>query len=323
MTGRSERITFANSRGELLAARLELPAGAPRCYALFAHCFSCSKDGFAAARISRGLAARGVAVLRFDFTGLGASEGEFANSNFSSNLDDLVAAADFLRERHEAPGSLVGHSFGGAAVLAAAPRLPEAAAVATIGAPFDAAHVVHLLGEARAEIEARGEAEVTLGGRTFRIKKQFLDDIAEHQLGEHLARLKKALMVFHAPRDEIVGIANAGQIFAAARHPKSFISLDDADHLLTRRTDAELCGRRAGRLGGALCAGWRGRGRRAAGGDGRGRRGRDRRGALRAARPRSGATSCAPTSRRAWRAASTAGRAPTTTCSPLSARAPR
>jgi uncharacterized OsmC-like protein/alpha-beta hydrolase superfamily lysophospholipase len=238
MAGRSEKITFANSRGEQLAARLELPASPPRCYALFAHCFSCSKDGFAAARISQGLAARGVAVLRFDFTGLGASEGEFANSNFSSNLDDLVAAADFLRGHHEAPRILVGHSFGGAAVLAAAHRLPEAVAVATIGAPFDVAHVVHLFGEARAEIEARGEAEVTLGGRSFRVKKQFLDDIAGHQLGEHLARLKKALIVFHAPRDEIVGIANAGQIFAAARHPKSFISLDDADHLLTRRADA-------------------------------------------------------------------------------------
>jgi len=238
MAGRSEKISFANSRGELLAARLELPAGAPRCYALFAHCFSCSKDGFAAARISQGLAARGVAVLRFDFTGLGASEGDFANSNFSSNLDDLVAAADFLREHHEAPRILVGHSFGGAAVLAAAHRLPEAVAVATIGAPFDVAHVAQLFGAARAEIEARGEAEVTLAGRSFRLKQQFLDDIAGHRLGECVAKLKKALIVFHAPRDEVVGIANAGQIFAAARHPKSFVSLDDADHLLTRRADA-------------------------------------------------------------------------------------
>jgi uncharacterized OsmC-like protein/alpha-beta hydrolase superfamily lysophospholipase len=238
MAARSEKITFANAQGEALAARLDLPDGPPRAYALFAHCFACSKDVFAAARISQGLAARGFAVLRFDFTGLGASEGEFANTNFSSNLDDLAAGADFLREQHQAPLLLIGHSLGGAAVLAAAHRVPEAVAVATISAPFDPAHVAHVLAPARAEIEARGEAEITLAGRSFRVKKQFLDDIASYKLSDHLARLGKALIIFHAPRDEIVGIENAGQIFAAAKHPKSFISLDDADHLLTRRGDA-------------------------------------------------------------------------------------
>ena len=238
MVARSERITFANPAGEPLAARLDRPDGPPRAFALFAHCFTCSKDTFAAARISQGLAARGVAVLRFDFTGLGASGGDFANSNFSSNLDDLAAAADFLRQHYEAPKLLVGHSLGGAAVLAAAQRVPEAVAVATIAAPFDPAHAGRLFAPARAEIEARGEALVTLGGRSFRVRRQFLEDIAAHRLSDHIAGLRKALIVFHAPRDEIVGIENASHIFTAARHPKSFVSLDDADHLLTRRADA-------------------------------------------------------------------------------------
>jgi uncharacterized OsmC-like protein/alpha-beta hydrolase superfamily lysophospholipase len=238
MGPRSEKITFANANGEQLAARLDLPAGAPRAYALFAHCFTCSKDVFAASRISRGLAERGFAVLRFDFTGLGASEGEFGNTNFSSNIQDLVSAADHLRERHQAPRVLIGHSLGGAAMLAAAGRVPEAVAVATIAAPADPGHVRHLLADAQGEIEARGEADVSLGGRSFRIKRQFLEDIEGHRLTEHIARLRKALILFHAPRDEIVGIDNAAQIFQAAKHPKSFVSLDDADHLLSRREDA-------------------------------------------------------------------------------------
>jgi uncharacterized OsmC-like protein/alpha-beta hydrolase superfamily lysophospholipase len=238
MAARSEKITFANPAGEELAARLDLPDGPPGAFALFAHCFTCSRDSRAAAHISRGLAARGVAVLRFDFTGLGSSEGEFANTNFSSNLEDLTSAADYLRQAHQAPKILIGHSLGGAAVLAAAHHVPEAVAVATIAAPFDPAHVAHLLAPARAEIEAKGEAEVTLGGRSFRVRRQFLDDIGAHKLSDHIARLKKALILFHAPRDEIVGIENAGHIFTAARHPKSFVSLDDADHLLTRRADA-------------------------------------------------------------------------------------
>jgi uncharacterized OsmC-like protein/alpha-beta hydrolase superfamily lysophospholipase len=238
MAARSEKITFANAAGEELAARLDWPEGPPGAFALFAHCFTCSKDSRAAVHISRGLAAHGVAVLRFDFTGLGGSEGEFANTNFSSNVGDLAAAAEYLREAHEAPKILIGHSLGGAAVLAAAHRMPEAVAVATIAAPFDPAHVAHLLAPARTEIEASGEAEVVLGGRRFRVRKQFLDDIAGHKLGERIANLRKALILFHAPRDEIVGIGNAGHIFTAARHPKSFVSLDDADHLLTRGADA-------------------------------------------------------------------------------------
>jgi uncharacterized OsmC-like protein/alpha/beta superfamily hydrolase len=238
MAARSAKVTFIGAGGEALAARLDLPQGRPRAYALFAHCFTCNKDVFAAARIAGGLAERGFAVLRFDFTGLGASEGEFANTNFSSNVADLVCAADFLRERYEAPKLLIGHSLGGAAVLAAAGRVPEATAVATIAAPADPAHVASHFTEARAEIEAAGEAEVLLVGRPFRIKKQFLEDIATQRLEEAIGGLRKALMVFHAPRDQLVGIDNASRIFLAARHPKSFVSLDDADHLLSRRPDA-------------------------------------------------------------------------------------
>ena len=236
---KSEKVEFTGSQGDKLAARLELPdAGAPKAYALFAHCFTCTKDIFAAARIASGLADAGIAVLRFDFTGLGHSEGEFANTNFSSNVGDLVSAADFLRESYEAPRIIIGHSLGGAAVLAAAPRMPEAVAVATIGAPAEPAHVRHLFQEARPEIEAKGEAEVLLAGRPFRIQMQFLEDIEGHKLAETLGGLKKALLVFHAPRDATVGIENAGKIFAAAKHPKSFVSLDDADHLLSRKSDA-------------------------------------------------------------------------------------
>jgi uncharacterized OsmC-like protein/alpha/beta superfamily hydrolase len=238
MAARSEEITFANARGEGLSARLDWPDGRPGAFALFAHCFACSMDSFAAARVSRALAAHAIAVLRFDFTGLGSSGGEFANANFSSNLEDLAAAADWLRRAHQAPKILIGHSLGGAAVLVAAHRVPEAVAVATIGAPFDPAHAARLFAPVRAELEASGEAEVVLGGRSFRVRRQFLEDITAHKLRDHIAGLRKALVVFHAPRDEIVGIENAGRIFTAARHPKSFISLADADHLLTRRADA-------------------------------------------------------------------------------------
>lgn len=237
-TGGSEKITFPGSYGDDLDGRLELPEGEPRAVALFAHCFTCNKDIFAARRIARALAEQGFAVLRFDFTGLGSSEGEFANTNFSSNVDDLVAAADFLRANYRAPTVIIGHSLGGAAVLAAAPRIPELRAVATINAPADPGHVQHLFAAARPEIEARGEAEVVLAKRTFRIKKQFLEDIAEARVQEHLRSLGKALLVFHAPRDQTVGVENAQQIFQAAKHPKSFVSLDDADHLLSRHEDA-------------------------------------------------------------------------------------
>jgi putative redox protein len=238
MTTRFEKLTFPGSQDASLAGRLELPEGEPRAFALFAHCFTCTKDIFAAGRIAEGLARHGIAVLRFDFTGLGASEGDFAHTNFTSNVDDLVKAADFLRDHYMAPKILIGHSLGGAAVLAAAHRLPAAVAVATIAAPADPAHVAHLFTDKRAEIEAKGEAEVLLAGRPFRIKKQFLDDVANQNSAEKLARLGKALLIFHAPRDQIVGIENAGAIFQAAKHPKSFVSLDDADHLLTRRADA-------------------------------------------------------------------------------------
>jgi putative redox protein len=233
-----EKLSFPGAGGEILSARLDLPLGKPRAYALFAHCFTCTKDIYAASRIAAGLAAEGIAVLRFDFTGLGSSEGEFANTNFSSNVADLIKAADFLRETREAPKILIGHSLGGAAVLAAAESVPEALAVATIGAPSEASHVAHLFQDAKPDIEARGEAEVLLAGRPFRIRKQFLDDISGHNLKASVAGLKKALIVFHSPIDQTVGIENAAKIYNAAKHPKSFVSLDTADHLVSKHSDA-------------------------------------------------------------------------------------
>jgi len=238
MSAQSEKITFPGATGENLAARLDTPSGPPRAYALFAHCFTCTKDIFAASRIAAGLTEHGIAVLRFDFTGLGASEGEFANTNFSSNVGDLVAAADYMRDNLEAPAIVIGHSLGGAAVLAAAGRMPEAKAVCTVGAPADPAHVAHHFQDSREEIEAKGEAEVLLVGRPFRIQKQFLEDIAAQKLESNIAELKKALLVFHSPVDQTVGIENAAAIYQAAKHPKSFVSLDDADHLLSKRADA-------------------------------------------------------------------------------------
>jgi uncharacterized OsmC-like protein/alpha/beta superfamily hydrolase len=235
---RSERFDFPNSNGQLLAALLDLPAAEPLAFALFAHCFTCGKDILAAKRIAEGLTARGIATLRFDFTGLGASGGEFANTTFSSNVADLVAAADHLRRTRRAPAILVGHSLGGAAVLAAAAAVPEARLVATIAAPSDPNHVTGLFKERIPEIRAEGDVEVTLAGRSFHIKREFLDDIAEQRLTDRIAKLRKALIVFHAPADQIVGIENASRIFIAAKHPKSFVSLADADHLLSRKGDA-------------------------------------------------------------------------------------
>ena len=235
----SEKIMFSGSQGHSLAARMERPSsGVPRATAIFAHCFTCSKDIFAASRIAKELAERGFQVLRFDFTGLGASEGEFANTNFSSNVQDLLAAADFLRSTGHAPDVLIGHSLGGAAVLAAAGDIPEAKAVATIGAPSNALHVTHNFSAQLDEIQEQGEAEVTLAGRKFHIKKQFLDDLEASSFHERIANMRKALLIFHAPTDNTVGIDNAGAIFQAAKHPKSFCSLDGADHLLSRREDA-------------------------------------------------------------------------------------
>jgi len=238
MSVTSSKISFEGANGDTLAARLDRPAGTTLAYALFAHCFTCGKDIAAASRIASALAAKGIAVLRFDFTGLGHSEGEFANTNFSSNVQDLLAAADYLRAEHQAPQLLIGHSLGGAAVLAAAGEIEECRAVATVGAPADPDHVAHLFDGAREAIERDGEAEVTLAGRSFKIQKQFLDDIAGQNQAERIAGLRRPLIVFHGPRDEIVGIDNATAIFTSAKHPKSFISLDDADHLLSRRADA-------------------------------------------------------------------------------------
>jgi len=236
---RIEKVEFPGASGAKLAARLDRPTGNARAHALFAHCFTCGKDVFAASRIAAGLAERGIAVLRFDFTGLGMSEGEFANTNFSSNVDDLVAAADWLREHRETPAILIGHSLGGAAVLAAAGRIDEVRAVATIAAPFEPVHVRKLLQSSVPQIEAEGEAEVKLAGRTFRIRKQFLDDIERQPMERAIRELDRALLVLHSPVDTIVGVDNARKIFEAARHPKSFVSLDEADHLLGDRRDAE------------------------------------------------------------------------------------
>ncbi len=234
----AQRIEFTGSGGDPLAARLDLPSGAVRSYAIFAHCFTCSKDLFAAQRIAAELARRGTAVLRFDFTGLGASGGEFANSNFSSNVDDLRRAAAYLADHFGPAGVLIGHSLGGAAVLAAAADLPEVGAVVTIAAPADTEHVIASFRAHVPAIEREGEAEVELAGRRFTIRRQFLDDVRGHDLQARIRDLHRPLLVLHAPTDEIVGIENARRIFDAARHPKSFVSLDGADHLLTRREDA-------------------------------------------------------------------------------------
>jgi uncharacterized OsmC-like protein/fermentation-respiration switch protein FrsA (DUF1100 family) len=234
----AERFDFINAQGQRLAALLDMPAGEPRAYALFAHCFTCGKDVHAARRIAQALTALGIAVLRFDFTGLGSSEGEFANTTFSSNVADLVAAAGALRDARRAPAILIGHSLGGAAVLAAAADVPEARAVVTIAAPSDPAHVTGLFRDRLADIAQQGEVEVSLEGRRFRIRRAFLDDVAEQNLREKIARLHKALLIFHSPTDDRVGVENASRIFEAAKHPKSFVSLAGADHLLSRPSDA-------------------------------------------------------------------------------------
>ena len=238
MTAHTIKAEFAGHSGAKLAARLDLPAGAIRAWALFAHCFTCSKDTLAAKRISGELARAGIAVMRFDFTGLGSSDGEFASTNFSSNVEDLRAAADWLAAHYDAPAILVGHSLGGAAALAIAGDLKSVKAVATIGAPSEASHVIRNFSDSLDEIRSSGEAEVDLGGRPFTIKRQFVDDLNSARLSERIGQMKKALLVLHAPRDEVVGIDNASAIFTAAKHPKSFVSLDDADHLLTNKDDA-------------------------------------------------------------------------------------
>jgi uncharacterized OsmC-like protein/fermentation-respiration switch protein FrsA (DUF1100 family) len=234
----TERFQFTGSGGHQLAAALDVPEREPLAYALFAHCFTCGKDVLAARRIAVALAAKGIAVLRFDFTGLGSSEGDFANSTFSSNVADLVRAAGHLRETRKGPAILIGHSLGGAAILAAAGQIPDAKAVVTIAAPSDPAHVTGLFSDKIEDIRKHGKVQVSLAGRPFHISREFLDDIAEHGLMAHVTKLHKALMVMHAPADDIVGIDNATRIFVAAKHPKSFVSLAGADHLLTDRRDA-------------------------------------------------------------------------------------
>jgi putative redox protein len=234
----TSKIEFRGALGHTLAARLDEPDRPAASYALFAHCFTCSKDLLAAGRIARGLAARGFGVLRFDFTGLGHSEGEFANTTFTSNIGDLVAAAAWLREHRRAPEVLVGHSLGGAAVLAAAADIPECRAVATIGAPADPEHVLALLGPAAEEIERDGRREIAIGGRPFTIGRDFVEDLRSQDPADRIGSLRRALLIFHSPVDGIVGVENAARIFEWARHPKSFVSLDDADHLLSRPADA-------------------------------------------------------------------------------------
>lgn len=235
-----KKLEFTGSHGEKLSASLNITE--PKAYALFAHCFTGSKDIYAASRIAKQLEEHNIAVLRFDFTGLGNSEGDFENTNFSSNVEDLVAAANFMRNELEAPKILIGHSLGGSAVLAAASEIPESKAIVTLGAPADVAHVAHHFEQSREKIMTEGEADIRLAGRPFKIKRQFIEDIEGFKLENHVKDLKKALLVMHAPRDETVGIENAAQIFGWARHPKSYISLDDSDHLITKREHAEYAG---------------------------------------------------------------------------------
>lgn len=235
----SERLTFTGHSGEELAARLDMPDGPHRATALFAHCFTCTKDIPAARRISQELANHGIAVLRFDFTGLGHSGGEFANTHFSSNVEDLIAAANYLKARNMGPDMLIGHSLGGAAVLKAAPSIDSATAVVTIGAPSDPEHVIHNFQCSIDTIKEQGEAEVSLGGRPFTIRQSFLDDVANNSLIEAISNMRKSLLVLHSPIDDTVEIENAAEIFSVAKHPKSFVTLDNADHLVSRQEDAE------------------------------------------------------------------------------------
>jgi uncharacterized OsmC-like protein/pimeloyl-ACP methyl ester carboxylesterase len=238
VNARSIRMTFPGSIGHELAARLDMPPAGVRAYALFAHCFTCTKDILAARHIAATLTSLGVAVLRFDFTGLGSSDGEFQNTSFSSNVQDLICAADHLRKHYQAPAIVIGHSLGGAAVLAAADQLPEAKAIVTIGAPSDVAHVLQNFNAQLDDIERDGIANVSLAGRTFPISRRLVEDARSHVLQRQIANLRKALLVMHAPLDPTVGIEHATTIFVAAKHPKSFVSLDDADHLLSRKRDA-------------------------------------------------------------------------------------
>ncbi|MBK5937490.1 MAG: alpha/beta hydrolase [Halorhodospira halophila] len=235
---RTQRLDFPGAQGHTLSARLDEPEGAPRAHALFAHCFTCGKDIKAASWLAGALAEQGIATLRFDFTGLGGSEGVFGHAGFRSDVADVLAAAQFMRDAGRPVRILVGHSLGGAAAIAAAGDIPECRAVCSIAAPFEADHVLEHLGEKRAQIEAAGEAEVTLGGRPFRVGRSFIEETVGHDQASRIADLRRPLLVMHAPLDEVVPVDHARRIFETAKHPKSYISLDDADHLLTRAADA-------------------------------------------------------------------------------------
>ena len=238
----TSHIQFPNEEGQTLAGLIDRPSGPTRAWALFAHCFTCSKNLKAAKHLTQSLTDAGIAVLRFDFTGLGQSEGDFADTSFSSNVSDLLAAAAYLEAEHEAPSLLLGHSLGGTAVLRAARSIPSALAVATIGSPAEPAHVQHLLEDSLDDIEETGSAELILGGRSFRVRREFIDDLRDHDLLADVRQLRKALLIMHAPLDDTVEIDNASTLFLAARHPKSFISLDKADHLLSRDEDSRYAG---------------------------------------------------------------------------------
>ena len=238
-----QKINFTNAEGQQLVGRLELPINQhPHNFAIFAHCFTCNKNLSAVKNISRELTANGFGVLRFDFTGLGESEGDFENTNFSGNVDDLISASNYLKENYTAPSLLIGHSLGGAAVIFAASAIESVKAVATIGAPSNPKHVEHLIQSSVDEIKATGKANVSIGGRPFTIKKQFLDDIETKSLPDVAKNLRKALLVMHSPQDTTVGIENAEEIYIAARHPKSFVTLDGADHLLMKKEDSIYVG---------------------------------------------------------------------------------
>lgn len=240
---KTTKVSFTNTQGEKLGARLEMPVDSyPHNFAIFAHCFTCNKNLIAVRNIARALTQSGFAVLRFDFTGLGESEGDFSDTNFSSNVEDLVAAANFLSEEYQAPSLLIGHSLGGAAVLMARQHISTVKAVATIGAPYAPAHVSHLFESKKEEIEAEGKARVSIAGRRFTIKKQFIDDLESLSSFAAIKSLDASLLVMHSPIDEIVEVDNATQIYKAASHPRSFISLDDADHLLSEGNDSLYVG---------------------------------------------------------------------------------
>ena len=240
---RFKKVSFTNKNGYELSARIEFPVNQhPHSYAIFAHCFTCSKNLSAVRHIARSLVQDGIALLRFDFTGLGESEGDFADTNFSTNLSDIYAAADFLTENYEAPELLIGHSLGGAAMLHAACKIESVKGVATIGAPYNPIHVSHLFMDNLEEIEANGSARVSIGGRPFTVKKHFLDDLKNYNPFDTLRNLRKAILVLHSPQDSTVEVENAAKIYSAAFHPKSFVSLDGADHLLSNQEDALYAG---------------------------------------------------------------------------------